>query len=342
MNKKIKTAMLLAITVLAGCRQDVFPAKENPEESNPLPSAIVKEQDYLAFASMQTFNRAMEQMQGDKESPELFEKRYPGYRSMRLLQDSIQGLEDQSGSIWSQANIPDPYFRTVLSAEGRIRIADTLYQFEPGKEQGIAYAVPMASAKELLSGKTPPQKIKGVAIYQTTMNMLPFPKWADDPIKIDDPSTWELCRFPDSFMIPWWGQKGGAVYHDDSGAELPRDNGRRIRIDYHRWRVGYVFYSSIGIRVKIWKDTRFGGWMSNIRMDKVFMEACTEGRIITPGIFPVPFHENAILSADNTNVLEKTLKWSAAPMHTEVMPEHFNFHFKALFRGRPVERYINE
>ncbi len=130
--------------------------------------------------------------------------------------------------------------------------------------------------------------------------------------------------------------------HDDNGVELPRDNGRRIRIDYHRWRVGYIFYSSIGVRVKIYKDTRLAGWLSNIRMDKVSMEACTKGKIITPGLFPVNFSENTAVSASNTNELERTLKWSSALLHTEVIPEHFNFHFKAYFRTKPVERYIRE
>ncbi|MOA32602.1 hypothetical protein D3C78_1538380 [compost metagenome] len=72
------------------------------------------------------------------------------------------------------------------------------------------------------------------------------------------------------------------------------------------------------------------------------MEACTKGKIITPGLFPVNFSENTAVSGSNTNELERTLKWSSAPMHTEVVPEHFNFHFKAYFRTKPVERYIRE
>jgi hypothetical protein len=294
MNKTMSAIFLLTVAVLAGCRQDVFPEKKEAignetDSTGPLLKPVQKEHDYLAFSSLESFNRVMEQLQNDKLPMAEFAKEFEGYRSMHMLQDSLQQVEVGSDNIWTAANIPDPYFRTVLSAEGRIRIADTLYQFEPGMEQGTAYAIPIAGAEALLKGQTSAAKIKGVNIYQTTMNLLPFPRWSDDPIKIDDPSKWEVCSFPSGFMFPWQGQKGGSIYHDDNGAELPRDNGRRIRIDYHRWRVGYVFYSSIGIRVKIWKDTRLGGWMSNIRMDKASMEGCARGWSLHPDSFRSTF-----------------------------------------------------
>lgn len=298
---------------------------------------------YLAFPDLKAFGKTMESLQKEGMNLSSWEKQFKGYQSLRAVQEIAKESEETTSvPSWNTADIPDPYFRAVLNNSGRIQIADTLYQFEPGKEKGIAYAIPKASIGQVVTGSIKPSAVKGVVIHHTTMTLLPFPRWADDPIRIDDPSFWNLCQFPGSFMMPWWGQKGGSIFHDDNGVELPRDNGRRIRIDYHRWRVGYIFYSSIGIRVKIYKDTRLGGWLSNIKMDKVFMEGCTKGQIITPGLGPLSFHENATISATNTNELEKTLKWSAAPMHTEIIPEHFNFHFKAYFRTKPVERYIKE
>lgn len=298
---------------------------------------------YLAFPDLKAFGKTMESLQKEGMNLSSWEKQFQGYQSLRAVQEIAKESEETTSvPSWNTADIPDPYFRAVLNNSGRIQIADTLYQFEPGKEKGIAYAIPQASIGQVVTGSIKPSAVKGVVIHHTTMTLLPFPRWADDPIRIDDPSSWNLCQFPGSFMMPWWGQKGGSIFHDDNGVELPRDNGRRIRIDYHRWRVGYIFYSSIGIRVKIYKDTRLGGWLSNIKMDKVFMEGCTKGQIITPGLGPLSFHENATISATNTNELEKTLKWSAAPMHTEIIPEHFNFHFKADFRTKHVERYIKE
>ena len=341
----------LTAILLSACNREFIaeqPISKIEDNTGYLPSTgpeqnpVSLKEDFLVFPNMNVFNATIKALQNGKDLAS-WEKQFKGYESFRSLRQKFETAEiENNGGSLENMDMPDEFFKTILSTNGRVQIADTLYQFEPAKEKVIAYAIPVSQADQVLTGKIPAASAKGVVAYFPTISLLPFPRWEDEPIRINDPVNWNVCDFPNSFLMPWWGQKGGSIYHDDNGIELPKDNGRRIRIDYHRWRVGYIFYSSIGIRVKIYKETRLAGWLSNIRMDKVSMEACTKGKIITPGLFPVNFSENAAISASNTNELERTLKWSSAPMHTEVVPEHFNFHFKTYFRTKPVERYIRE
>ncbi|WP_343560932.1 hypothetical protein [Sphingobacterium sp.] len=353
MKKTMQIIGALGFTVmlLSACNQEFIaeqPISKVNESGGYLPSTgpeqnlVSVKAGFLVFPNMEVFNNTIKALQSGKDL-ENWEGQFKNYESFRSLRQKYESTKESlAENPLMNMDMPDVYFRTILSSNGRVQIADTLYQFEPEKEKVIAYAIPVRQADEIINGKLPAASAKGVATYFPTISLMPFPRWEDNPVRVDDPQAWNVCDFPNAFLLPWWGQKGGSIYHDDNGVELPRDNGRRIRIDYHRWRVGYVFYSSIGVRVKIYKDTRLAGWLSNIRMDKVSMEACTKGKIITPGLFPVNFSENAAVSASNTNELERTLKWSSAPMHTEVVPEHFNFHFKAYFRTKPVERYIRE
>ncbi|WP_313156021.1 hypothetical protein [Sphingobacterium multivorum] len=340
-----------AAILLSACNQEFIaeqPISKVNDSGGYLPptgteqNSVGVKAGFLVFPNMEVFNNTIKTLQSGKDL-ENWEGQFKNYESFRNLRQKYESTKEGfAENPLMNMDMPDRYFRTILSSTGRIQIADTLYQFEPEKDKVIAYAIPVRQADEIINGKLPAASAKGVVTYFPTISLMPFPRWEDNPVHVDDPQAWNVCDFPNAFLLPWWGQKGGSIYHDDNGVELPRDNGRRIRIDYHRWRVGYVFYSSIGVRVKIYKDTRLAGWLSNIRMDKVSMEACTKGKIITPGLFPVNFSENTAVSGSNTNELERTLKWSSAPMHTEVVPEHFNFHFKAYFRTKPVERYIRE
>ncbi|MNU20705.1 hypothetical protein D3C71_89540 [compost metagenome] len=321
------------------CLVSLFSCKENTLEPNATPAKMAsmdsKDTHWQSFNTMEDFTKTMQQLHSysDKELA-AWEQVQAGFVSWR------SNTENSSDS--TITDIPDAALATVINSQGRIQIADTIYQFVPGEKQRITYSIPSRYITDLRNGKTGYASWSGVKINDVTMTWLPFPRW-EDPERIlsPDPNT-DICDFPSAFMFPWWGQKGGQIYHGDNGSELPRDNGRRVRIEYHRWRVGFLFYSSAGVRVKAWKDTRFGGWMSTVNMDHVTIKSCIKGIIIIPGLFPQAFHESVNLSATNTNKLEKTLKWAATPMHVEVLPEHFNLRFKVNYKGQQIDRFIRE
>ncbi|MNI04206.1 hypothetical protein D3C73_571240 [compost metagenome] len=333
------TIMTIAIGVLlsSSCKEKIWdstlqiekvtnPTNETDEITNSLP--------WQSFKSIQDFEQTINKLhslhEDELQSWEKSQKGFTSWYSKTYMQND------------SAAEIPDIQFATLLSKDGRIQIADTIYQFVPGVKDGIAYAIPNKYQSNLMKGETDYRNWKGVATYAITLTMLPFPKW-QDPEKVTQPEPGvSICDFPNTFLLPWWGQKGDQIFHSDNGSELPKDNARRVRIDYHRWRVGFLFYSSAGVRVKAWKDTRFGGWMSTINMDNVQLESCIEGKVIIPGLFPQNFHESVSMYATNTNKLEKTMTWAAAPMHVEVLPEHFNIKFKVTYKGQPISRFVRE
>lgn len=326
---------LLGLLLAISCKQTNIIAE--PEPAEPVIEETKKEEpsSWQSFKSLKEFDLTMKTLQNLSQAELVkWESNQPGYSSWRA--------KAELGTDSSVADIPDAGFATVLNKEGRIQIADTIYQFVPGQQQGTAYAIPEIHKPVLLKGAENFLSLKGTKAYNITLTWLPFPRWEDDDRVISPNPGTNICDFPGGFLFPWWGQKGGQIFHADNGVELSKDNGRRVRIDYHRWRVGYLFYSSAGIRVKAWKDTRLGGWMSNINMDQVNMESCIKGKIIIPGLFPANFQESISLSATNTNKLEKTLQWASAPMHVEILPEHFNFKFSATYRGQNMSRFIRE
>lgn len=333
------TIMTLAIGALlfGSCKEKIWdvalpteavstPSKETGEQISELP--------WRAFASIQEFEQTMSTLHSLHEDElQAWEKRQKGFTSWH----SKTNAENDSA-----ADIPDIQFATVLNKDGRIQIADTIYQFIPGVKEGIAYAIPARYQQEILKGQTDYRNWKGVSTYSIFLTLMPFPRWQDDDPIIGKEPTVSICDFPNSFLLPWWGHKGDQIFISDNGTVLPKDNGRAVRIDYHRWRVGFLFYSSAGVRVKAWKDTRIGGWMSTINMDNVQLESCIQGKVVIPGLFPQNFHESVSMYATNTNKLEKTLSWAAAPMHVEILPEHFNIKFKANYKGQPVSRFVRE
>ena len=302
------------------------PIKETDELNSDVP--------WKTFATIKEFEQTMATLHGLHEDElQTWEKNQNGFTSWHT-----QTLAQND----STADIPDIQFATILSKDGRIQIADTIYQFVPGTKEGIAYAIPVKYQEQLLEGKTDYRNWKGVSTYGISLTLMPFPKWLDPDNAIEPEPNISICNFPSSFLLPWWGHKGDQIFHSNNGSELPRDNGRRVRIDYHRWRVGFLFYSSAGVRVKAWKDTRLAGWMSTINMDNVQLESCIQGKVVIPGLFPQNFHESVSMYATNTNKLEKTLIWAAAPMHVEILPEHFTIKFKATYKGQPVSRFVRE
>ncbi|WP_293906153.1 hypothetical protein [Sphingobacterium sp. UBA5670] len=332
-------SMVIAIGALvtSSCKEKIWdvtlptekvtnPINENGELSGSLP--------WKAFNSMKEFEQTMLTLHSLHEDELLnWEKSQKGFISW------LSKTKAQNDSV---AEIPDIQLATILDKEGRIQVADTIYQFVPGIKEGIGYAIPARYKDQILKGQTDFRNWKGVATYSISLTLMPFPKWLDPDQIIDKQPGVSICDFPNSFLFPWWGHKGDQIFHSDTGNLLPKDNGRSVRIDYHRWRVGFLFYSSAGVRVKAWKDTRIGGWMSTIKMDNVQLESCIKGKVVIPGLFPQNFHESVSMYATNTNKLEKTLIWAAAPMHVEVLPEHFNIKFKVTYKGQPISRSVRE
>lgn len=296
--------------------------------------------NWLVFKDIQVFESAMAKLAAleDKESLSKWAQQNKGFISWGAMadRDTIESKERQ------QIDLPDPLLSTVLNKEGRIQIADTIYQLGIRKEKPVLYAVPSRFEADLNKGRIP-DGIREVVVHSIGLTLMPFfPKWEETGrVSIPAPNS-AICDFPGSAVVPWWGQKGDLLYGADNGAELLKDNGRQVRVDYHRWRVGFVFYSSAGVRVKLQKNTRLGGWMSTINMNNVNIQACSRGDVLIPGLFPVPYHAQLSASATNTNKIERTLKWAAAPFHVEVLPRNFNFKFSVNYKGQQISRFIRE
>ena len=301
-------------------------------------TAVLLEHDWLRFRDIKSFEATISQLEklSSEDALDRWASKHKGFNSWRS--DEPQEVFDKPEE--AILDIPDPLLTTVLSNSGRIQIADTIYQVGQQKGKPVLYAIPEKFSIEVSKGIDPAQlKVKAHALG---LLLLPFPRWNDrDDIVIPHP-TFDICDFPGTFLFPWWGQKGGSLYSADSGAELTKDNGRNVRIDYHRWRVGFIFYSSIGVRVKIMKHTRLGGWMSTVKMNSASIQACSAGMVFIPGLIPAPYHAQGSASANNVGNLERTLKWVAAPMHVEILPENFNFKFDVNYRGQSVSRFIRE
>lgn len=201
---------------------------------------------WLRFREMADFIAAMETLHGEYGIGILdkWEQQFPGYVSLRkvyALIDADDSYERTAPTVDSLIraglllDCPDSRFATVLSRSGRIQIADTLYQFLPDQVDGSAYAIPERYIDAVLEG-TDPGLLDGTAVHLTSFVRTPFPRWEDGSSVIVVPGTVpeRMCTFPRGFMFNWWGQKGGDIYGDDNDAVLPRDNGRMVRLNYHR------------------------------------------------------------------------------------------------------------
>lgn len=315
---------------------------------------------WLQFASMESFNSTMktlhEKYQETEKLPR-WEDAYAkeGYTSLRKLYEQI----DADTSEYREAptvdsliktnkllDCPDSWFATVISKDGYIQIADTVYSFKPGNEKGEAYAVPANGIKQLI-GNVSPLNIKGTKVHYTSFLKVPFIRWPEQGNEHTGPIRLSICAFGGPLMPNFWGQSGGDIYGGDNGDTFPEHNGRTVKMNYHRWRVGYIFYASTGVRMKMWKHTRFAGWQSVTYADQMTMEACVKGRVIQAGIAPYPFNSSTAPSWPGftkyaENNFEKTLKWVGSGIFSEILLEHFNFHFQVNYRGRIAERSIRQ
>lgn len=336
--------MFLAIVAIVGLTVTQYGCRNE----DALVTAVKKDQQavsqkngWLTFPAKDVFEATMAKLHASEKGDELtvWEQQFDGFASWRTAQ---QEEVDDEKEKEKRIDIPDPLLTTVLNKDGRIQIADTIYQLAEGLKEPHLFAVPEKYAADLLKG-TAPQRITGVVVHKIGLHLMPFfPTWEDNERAVTPNPISDICSFPTQVLFPWWGQKGGQIYNDNSGNELARDNGRNVRIDYHRWRVGFLFYSSVGVRVKIYKHTRLGGWMSTVKMNNVNLQACSKGMVIIPGLFPVPYSAQVSASGSNTNSLERNLKWAAAPFHVEVVPDHFNFTFSVNYKGQQIGRSIRE
>lgn len=347
----------LAVMILAACNK----AKISPEPTDTptttddgitVPSGVTAQNDWLYFPTFKDFKAVMTQLHSyPLEKLGDWEKKFENFESLRKKYELLDADEnDDRSAPGTEAMIqrgllldcPDSRFATALSSTGHIRIADTLYVFPADEFDGKAYAVPERYIDDYVKGEDV-FKMDGVRAYLTSFIWIPFPRWSD--VNTTDPGhQFAICNFPNGLINNWWGQKGGDVYGDDNNVLLPQHNGRTVKLNYHRWRVGYGIYSSVGVRVKMWKHTRLAGWLSNVRMKEVSMEACANGIVQQHAMISVPFSSNIGpgFGAYNTNSFEHTLFWSADPVYTAIFLHHFNFRFKANYEGHTIERFIRE
>lgn len=315
---------------------------------------------WLHFPTHDVFHRIMEELHSGFAVHELgvWESRFGEYTSLRGEYERLDAEDTDDRTLPTVdslilANVlldcPDSRFATVLSHDGRIQIADTLYQFLPGQENGEAYAIPEFHIGSVLAGEDV-RHLDGVAVHYTSFRKHPFLRFEDGGNYVTEGpniGVVGICNFPKGAMFNWWGQLGGDIYGDDNGYSLPQHNGRNVKLNYHRWRVGYIFYASAGVRLKMWKHTRFAGWLSNISWNSAIMEACTKGFMIKHNLPPIPFHKTTVpgwpnFSVGATNSMEHTLQWVADPVFCEIALNHFNFHFKVDYQGRVIERNIRQ
>lgn len=320
---------------------------------------VQQKETWLHFPSMDAFREAMQDLHDHYGVPDLprWEAAFPGYVSLRRHYEDIDAdtaADRRLPTVDSLINAnqlmdcPDSYFATVLSRDGYIQVSDTLYSFGAGRKNGEAYAIPAKYIREVLGG-TDPVRLKGTQVHGTSIRYIPFPRWEDHGvITVPEPSDppIAICDFPSALMPNWWGQLGGDIYGGDNGQTFPLHNGRVVRLNYHRWRVGYVFYASTGVRLKMWKHTRFAGWLSNVDANRMTMEACVKGFILEP-TGNTPFQVSTSpgwpgYNRSNTNKFEKTLMWVSNGVFAELLLEHFNFHFRVNYKGHLVERSIRE
>ncbi|PSK90792.1 hypothetical protein B0I18_107204 [Taibaiella chishuiensis] len=315
---------------------------------------------WLKFSSIESFNNTMNILHEKFQEPAKlsgWESGYnqKGFSSLRKTYEEIDADTSEHRKAPTVDSLiktnqlldcPDSWFATVLSKDGFIQIADTVYSFKPGNEKGEAYAIPVKGIKELLNN-VHPAHIKGSKLHFTSFLKIPFIRWPEQGNEHIGPIRLSICATSGPSMPNFWGQSGGDIYAGDNGDTFPEHNGRTVKLNYHRWRVGYIFYASTGVRMKMWKHTRFAGWQSVTYADQMTMEACVKGYAAQAGIAPYPFTSSTSptwpgFTKYAENNFEKTLKWVGSPIFSEILLEHFNFHFYLNYRGRIVERSIRQ
>ncbi|WP_118975734.1 hypothetical protein [Taibaiella koreensis] len=325
-----------------------------------VPGSIKLNYGWLQFQSLEHFQKEMEMLQQkyqDASKLSQWEAPYDaaGFSSLRkFYEDNDRDTSDNRRNLTTDSlmrsgkilDCPDSWFATMLSKDGNIQIGDTVYCFRGGTKNGESYSVPATQSPAIAGGKSP-KFLPGALPHDTSFGLpLPVPEWVsgDGP---DRPSGKPICEYPSGLMPQWWGKVGGDMYRDDNGNPFPEHNGREVKLNYHRWRVGYIFYASTGARVQMLKDTRFAGWLSNTYADEIVMEACAKGKVMIPGIPLISWSNQTSpgwpsFNSYAENKFEKTMKWTANGFFNEIILQHFNFHFKVTYRGQVVDREVRQ
>lgn len=360
--KKAFLFALLTGMILVSCKKSVPGTGTDTGTTTPTPgddgtvvsTNVIAQHGWLKFATLKDFKATMTQLHNfPLEKLKDWDGKFAEFESLRKKYELLDADEnDERSTPGSEAlmqrgqllDCPDSRFATVLSSSGRIQIADTLYVFPADQFDGKSYAVPERYIEPFLKGQDV-FKMDGVATRLTSFIWSPFPRWLDGNASIVDPShNFGICNFPNNLLINWWGQKGEDLYADNNNNGLPQHNGRTVKLNYHRWRVGYGFYSSVGVRVKMWKNTRLAGWLSNVKFKEASLEACANGIVLQHAMISVPFSSRIGpgVTRNNDNAFEHTLHWSADPVFTLIFLHHFNFKFKVNYEGHTIERFIRE
>lgn len=339
----------------AGTEPETLSSARLETMNRPVAGGISVNNGWLKFESLGSFNEAMKVMHekfADEKELGKWETAYrpKGYISLRSLyeqneadtsDDRRQLTVDSLIKAKKILDCPDSYFATVLNKDGFIQIADTIYSFSPVR---MAYAIPEKYTGEIVRG-TDMSKLQGIGFSRSSFFDPPILQWNEK--NIGGATGLPICQYPSGLMPQWWGQVGGDIFRGDDNTAFPEHNGREVKLNYHRWRVGYIFYASAGVRLKMYKHTRFAGWLSVTYADEMLIESCCKGKIFIPGLPLLSFNEQTApawpaFARYSENNFEKTMKWTASGLFNEIILEHFNFHFRVNYRGRVVERDIRQ
>lgn len=368
MKVKFRRIMMMlaftTVTLSLACRKSDGMTDKN-KVAVPVEMAVKKEVErgnvevnygWLRFPTKQKFIETMELLHSKYPTAKglnEWERGMKGYTSLRKTYEQIDAdnSEDRTAPTVDSLiktgqllDCPDNQFASVLSGKGFIQIADTVYSVKPGTK-GEAFAVPDRHALALSQG-VEAATLDGSKAHLTSF-IFPVPRWPETGKVTKGPARLSICFNTGGGMGNWWGQVGGDIYGGDDNQMYPEHNGRTVKLNYERWRVGFIFYASTGVRLKMLKHTRFAGWQSVTYAEEMIMEACVKGKIIAPGFPIISFTEQTspqwpYFYRQTENVFEKTLKWSAALVMNDIFLEHFNFHFKVNYRGRIAERNIRQ
>lgn len=240
---------------------------------------------------------------------------------------------------------PDYAFATIVTLAGNVQIGDTIYAYGlPGDQ---AAAVP-AMYSEQLAGGDDVSSLDGVRNFGTAMRA-PFVRHYQDEDGVIGVITSEICINPTRFSN-WWGQLEHHLYKDDNDNELPKHNNRPVRLTYSRWRTSYGIYTSIGVRLKMYKKTQFAGWSSVTNANYMMLEACCSGQVNYSNNPSVIFNNEQTSPAwpnlieYGVNSMSKTLKFSAGfgNFFPDIVLTKLNVHFKVDYRGAIIERMVRD
>jgi len=131
---------------------------------------VTLKHDWLYFKDKRSFESTIASLEQMQESGDLdkWTNQFKGFTSWRSAEpEEVEGKSDQEPRI----DIPDPMLTTLLSATGRIQIADTIYQLSHDGKEPILYAVPQISYAPLMKG-VGPQRIPTAVAHKVGLHLI--------------------------------------------------------------------------------------------------------------------------------------------------------------------------